>query len=164
MTLGAATSLPNSVSGQSPWYMLPHSEQLKHVECAPPELKPYIRQFVDDGIAVVEDSITEEMRTNALSAFHGLTRRRADLFDPFRDANGYLSRIINLHAALPEFLDLYLQNKALPLLKYIFGAKPSLYTTLYLERGSQQDIHRDTPFFSTVPAYYFVGFWMALED
>ena len=103
------------------------------------------------------------MADQAILAFEKLTERNASLFDPFRDENGHLSRIVNLHLVLPEFQNLFLDNRALPILNYIFGAKPALYTTLYFQRGSQQDIHRDTPFFSTVPNYYFVGFWMALE-
>jgi len=156
--------MQNSVLGQTPWYMRPLTEQLAHIERAPKTLQPYLLQFAKDGVIVVENAVTPDLCDAALKAFDALTKRNAGLFDPYRDASGYLSRIINLHLALPEFMQIYLKNTALPLLEFIFGAKPSLYTTLYFQRGSQQDIHRDTPFFSTVPAYYFVGFWTALEE
>jgi len=159
-----AVMMQNSVIGQMPWYMKPLAEQLLHIERAPKTLQPYLLQFAKDGVIVVENAVKPAICDAALEAFDALTRRNAALFDPHRDSSGYLSRIINLHLALPEFLQIYLQNAALPLLEFIFGAKPSLYTTLYFQRGSQQDIHRDTPFFSTVPAYYFVGFWTALEE
>ena len=40
-----------------------------------------------------------------------------------------------------------------------------MYTSIFFERGSQQPLHRDTPYFYTgkkIPDY--MGFWAALED
>jgi len=39
-----------------------------------------------------------------------------------------------------------------------------LYTSLFYERGSAQDVHRDTPYFTTRPEYRYFGVWVALED
>ena len=157
------TTLPNSVRGRRPWYTMPLDEQLRIVDSAPHALQPHLEKFARDGVVVIEQSLTEEMCDYAHDSFRELTARNRSMFDPFRDEAGYLSRIINLHAVLPAFLDLYMQNQALSVIAFLFGAKPALYTSLYFERGSQQDIHRDTPFFCTIPNYYFVGFWIALE-
>jgi ectoine hydroxylase-related dioxygenase (phytanoyl-CoA dioxygenase family) len=39
-----------------------------------------------------------------------------------------------------------------------------LYTSLFYERGSAQEVHRDTPVFVTRPEYRYFGTWVALED
>jgi len=165
MTLHHASAgvLPNSVKGSSPWYTRSLEEQLAIVEKAPEPIRPYLRQFARDGYAVIEGAVSEEACDRALAAFEALVKRNAALFDPYRDENGYLSRLVNLHAAISEFQDIFLHNKAVAVLNFLFNAKPCIYTTLYFQRGSQQDIHRDTPFFSTEPRYYFVGCWTALE-
>jgi phytanoyl-CoA hydroxylase len=160
----SAVTVPNSVRGQRPWYTMPLDEQLRIVDNAPRALQPHLERFARDGVVVIEQSLTEDMCDFAHESFRELTVRNRSMFDPYRDESGYLSRIINLHAALPAFLDLFMQNQALPVVAFLFGAKPSLYTSLYFERGSQQDIHRDTPFFCTIPNHYFVGFWIALEN
>jgi phytanoyl-CoA hydroxylase len=35
---------------------------------------------------------------------------------------------------------------------------------LFYERGSAQPTHRDSPYFTTSPEFYFFGVWVALED
>lgn len=49
-------------------------------------------------------------------------------------------------------------------LKKIFNGEPILFSSLFFEKGSEQRIHRDTPYFYTYPKNLFVGVWVALED
>lgn len=70
---------------------------------------------------------------------------------------------MNLHCALPELAALFTCNPALPFLDLLLG-EATLYTSLFYEKGSAQDIHRDTPYFWTNPGYRFLGVWVALED
>ena len=47
----------------------------------------------------------------------------------------------------------------------LFSARAALNSTLYFEQGSQQALHRDTPFFTAEPFRgEFAGVWYALED
>jgi hypothetical protein len=50
------------------------------------------------------------------------------------------------------------------LLDFLFARSAGIYTSLLFEYGSQQPIHRDSPFFHTFPINYFFGVWFALED
>ena len=40
----------------------------------------------------------------------------------------------------------------------------SIYTSLFFQEGTQQDLHRDAPLFCTYPENKFLGCWFALED
>lgn len=155
--------LGNSVAGKSPWYMLPYEQQLPYIERAPEAIREQIRQFVEDGVILVENAISDDIRQKAIEAFVDFEMRKSAELAPMRDENGLLPRIINLHAGLRELLDVFLENSAIPILEYLFDSRPSLYTTLFFQKGSAQDIHRDTPFFSTMPPYFYVGFWTALD-
>jgi len=161
--LASASVLSNSVKGSSPWYTRDLEEQMAIVETAPERIRQYLRQFAHNGYAIIEEAVSEEACNRALIAFEALVERNAMLFAHYRDESGCLSRLVNLHVAIPEFRDIFMHNKAVAVLNFLFNAKPCIYTSLYFQRGSQQDIHRDTPYFSTEPRYYYVGCWTALE-
>lgn len=80
--------------------------------------------------------------------------------------NDRLFRVINLHLILPALRNLFSFSSkiALDLTDCHFKEKSTVYTSLYFETGSQQPLHRDTPYFHTTPPYRYMGFWIALED
>ncbi len=66
---------------------------------------------------------------------------------------------------MPSLLKLFTENKAaLEFQDLLYQQETVLYTSLFYERGSAQDLHRDTPYFSTRPEYRYFGMWVALED
>ena len=73
-------------------------------------------------------------------------------------------RIVNLHSKLSSAKPLFSSNTALATTDYFFDESTTLYTSLFFERGSGQDCHRDTPYFWTNPGYGYFGVWLALED
>lgn len=87
-------------------------------------IRQYVRQFAHDGYAIIEEAVSEEACDHALTAFEALVERNAALFAPYRDESGYLSRLVNLHVAIPQFRDTFLNNKAVAVLDYLFNAKP----------------------------------------
>ncbi len=155
----------NVVKGKTPWYCAPIEQQHKFVrKNAPSDLRQWAEQFVEEGVVVVEQSVSEEMTAEALASFDKLTRDNQAAFSFAADAQGNYARLINLHLVLPQLRKLYFENKALRLLEFLFQARPALYTSLYFQRGSTQPLHRDSPFFTTTPRNYYIGFWVALED
>ena len=96
-------------------------------------------------------------------AFEAFKKQNAKALIPAIDEHGFYRRLVNLHVAVPELQRLFSENPSLPLLDNLFG-EAILYTSLYFEAGSSQDIHRDTPYFWTSPGYAYVGVWVALED
>jgi len=78
--------------------------------------------------------------------------------------NGMYRRLTNLHLKIESALQLFSKNSALKITDYFFGEPTTLYTSLFFERGSAQECHRDTPYFWTYPGYGYFGIWLALED
>jgi len=69
-----------------------------------------------------------------------------------------------MHIEVSEIRDIILKNtKALQMQDFLFGAKTSLYTSLYFTRGTEQKIHVDIPYFWTKPRNRYFGVWTALE-
>jgi hypothetical protein len=81
------------------------------------------------------------------------------------DGDGLARRIVNLHLAIPELcIALASASSVVDTISSFFNSNPRIYTSLFFEGGSQQPIHRDTPYFHTNPRGAFVGVWVALED
>ena len=131
----------------------------------PAAIKPYVDNILQSGIAVIPASLPMELCDRVREGFVNFTRKNAGIFDQNRDRDGHYPRIVNLHTAYTALFDLFhLNGKALALQDFLFGRETALYTSLYYERGSAQDIHRDTPYFATKPEYQYFGMWVALED
>jgi ectoine hydroxylase-related dioxygenase (phytanoyl-CoA dioxygenase family) len=81
------------------------------------------------------------------------------------DGFGHLYRVVNLHLAVDELANAFVNEvRGLAVCDRFFGARTALYTSLYYERGSEQDLHRDTPYFCTRPTGRYLGMWLALDD
>lgn len=164
-TLKTQSRLSTDTAGDLPWFMFADFENSAEFQQAKGLLRDQLRRFMTDGFLVIEKSISSDICEQVLAEFRAFTARNADYFDKFRDPNGYLHRVVNLHLALPYLLELFVTNEqALAFQDALFGAETTVYTSLYFERGSSQDIHRDTPYFCTRPEYLYVGMWVALED
>jgi phytanoyl-CoA hydroxylase len=61
-------------------------------------------------------------------------------------------------------LNIFTKTNIMEITDTLLGAKTSICSSLYFEKGSQQSLHRDSPFFFTNPPENFVGFWLPLED
>lgn len=147
-----------------PWYMRADYRRDPRYQALPEAMRRLGDRFMRDGYIVFANAVPEAARTAALAAFRAFTARHADYFDPFRDANGYLTRVVNLHLAVPELRALFASaTEALAFQDALFGGETSIYTSLYFERGSTQPLHRDTPYFTTRPEYTYFGMWLALE-
>lgn len=112
---------------------------------------------------VILDSGLSDLCDTAEAEFRAIEATRPDLFK--RDSDGRYPRLINFHLASPALRQLYVKNDlALAVQDAFFGAKSSLYTTLFYEKGSGQEIHRDSPYFTTRPEHQYLGVWVPLED
>lgn len=119
----------------------------------------------ENGYAVVRDAVDPAMCERALASINALKARHEGIVEKNADEFGHLYRVVNLHRAVDDLADTFAQNEAgLAICDAFFGAPTSLYTTLYYERGSEQALHRDTPYFCTKPAGRYLGVWLALDD
>lgn len=154
----------NPVKDQKPWFMddLEAGRKPKNLRS---EVRVHIDNLMRDGFTVIKGAIPKEKCRSIIDNFKEFAELNSEKFTKFLDRDGHYPRIANLHSAFPELIDLFDQNKiAFEVQEAMFGTSPSLYTSLFYERGSAQPIHRDTPYFSTKPEMYFLGVWVALED
>lgn len=128
------------------------------------EEKSWCEDFARDGFIVCKNSVPEELCDEAIAAFNGWHDRNERALSQFRNEQGKLERIINIHSRLKVFNKLFSENKLTNVQDFLFRDETVLYTSLFFERGSAQDIHRDLPLFWTNPAYHYFGVWVALED
>lgn len=148
-----------------PWFMRYDYKNDARYMAMPVSAQMNADRFMRDGYIVFENALPAEICEKTVREFKDFTSRNSDYFDKFRNENGYLERVINLHLAVPSFIDLFCATKeVLEFQDYLFGSPTSIYTSLYFEKGSSQSIHRDTPYFTTRPEYCYFGTWFALED
>jgi phytanoyl-CoA hydroxylase len=148
-----------------PWFMsVDAAEQIRKRE-ATVEVKTKATQLVDQGYCVIEDAIETHVCDRLVERFRRIEGAHPDKFGDYKDQFGHYPRIVNFHLAMPELLTLFSENvRTLAVTDFLFDAETVLYTSLFYERGSSQDIHRDTPYFATRPEYRYLGVWTALED
>ncbi|ULU25205.1 phytanoyl-CoA dioxygenase family protein [Dyella terrae] len=157
--------IPNSVANQTgPWFM--DEVQIPgRLAALDSEIRKHAENLINNGFTIIKQSMPRERCKALIEHFKAFASANADKFQQFLDADGHYPRIVNLHAAMPELFELFAKNTvAYKVQEAMFGAKPSLYTSLFYERGSAQPTHRDTPLFSTKPEYFYFGVWVALED
>lgn len=129
------------------------------------QIEQHLRQLNEDGVTRISNGFAPGVTEKVLLGVKQTLKRNAAIFGKHIDADGHYPRIINLHALHKPLLRLLTENPlALAVQDAFFGARTSLYTSLYYERGSAQSIHRDTPYFCTRPEYRYLGVWVALED
>jgi phytanoyl-CoA hydroxylase len=155
----------NSVrNAVAPWFM-DENQVSKRLGALSSDVRPHAEELIRDGVTKIRGSISKEICVDLIKRFKAFAKANPEKFAKYLDRDGHYPRIINLHAALPELQSLFIKNKkALDVQRAMFDAPPSLYTSLFYERGSAQDFHRDTPYFSTRPEYFYFGVWVALED
>jgi phytanoyl-CoA hydroxylase len=118
-----------------------------------------------DGYAVVPGALARAACEQALDAVAGFKRRNAAVVAPNENEHGHMYRVSNLHLAVPALAQAFAAlNAPFAVCDRFFGAPASLYTSLYFERGSEQKLHRDTPYFTTRPGGRYLGVWLALDD
>jgi phytanoyl-CoA hydroxylase len=148
-----------------PWYLVRSGEWDARIAAAPADLRQPLRAFLEDGIATLPSSLSPDHVDDLARRFRTFEAANDHIFRKHRDTDGHYPRIVNLHLSFPDLLELFTLNiRALRLMDGMFGSETVIYTSLFYERGSAQDIHRDTPYFATKPDYLYFGVWVALED
>jgi hypothetical protein len=129
------------------------------------KIKKHILEILEDGFTIIPaDSKLLNIIDNAVKEFYEFKTNNSDIVKKYENENGYLHRIVNLHMKLDSLGDLFeFSTDSLSVLDFFLN-ETIIYTSLFFERGSEQDLHRDTPYFCTMPEYQYMGFWIALED
>jgi phytanoyl-CoA hydroxylase len=111
-----------------------------------------------DGFTILSSVLTNSECENAIRDFDEFCSTNVLDAQKHQLSSGFHSRLYNLHATSSDVRKIALNETVLKVLDCIFPAKAALNSTLFFEQGSEQAIHRDTPFFISKPfAGEFVG-------
>ena len=150
--------------GAMPRYMSPENDAAILAQALSETVRGQAEQFLSDGFVVIKEAVPPGLCDAAVTAFRKLEIDNPQIFQPARLGSSRYPRIVNLHLVLPQFRDLFELNvQALELQDFLFGDEACVYTSLFFEHGSEQSLHRDTPYFCTRPEYRYFGMWVALE-
>jgi ectoine hydroxylase-related dioxygenase (phytanoyl-CoA dioxygenase family) len=128
-----------------------------------PFLREHAGNLIRDGVTRVPGAVSVELCDAVIAAFRRYCEGSSQAAS-FRDGHGHHSRLCNFHLASSEALDVGLHPQALRLLDFLFGRRAAICSSLTFNKGTQQELHRDSPFFHTQPEGLFFGVWTALED
>lgn len=147
-----------------PMYMDLGARAKARYRLCPEHLKADVDFFLDNGYVVIKNGASKELVQQAYSDYREHKKRFHNIYAPHGDEYGYQCRITNLHMAIPTLRELFTKNyHALEVQDFLFGRPSSVYSSLTFEKGTEQSLHRDSPYFTTNPEYYYLGVWTALE-
>jgi phytanoyl-CoA hydroxylase len=118
----------------------------------------------EEGFAVVEAAVPSGLCSAANAEIDEFKLRNRTAVARNLDPAGRMHRVVNLHLVATALASLFSDNRALDVCDQFFDAETALYTSLLFERGSEQELHRDSPLFVTRPEGRYLGVWVALED
>jgi ectoine hydroxylase-related dioxygenase (phytanoyl-CoA dioxygenase family) len=131
----------------------------------PQRVKEHVGAIIQRGYTVIPGAVGRDRCVAAIQSFRDWCEANPAAAAERRDEHGHYPRFVNFHAASEPVLSLFTENApALEVQDACFGFRTQLYTSLFYERGSAQPMHRDAPYFRTVPENFYLGMWVALED
>lgn len=125
----------------------------------------YIEKLHSDGFVVLHNAIPVDLIDSAKNRTKEFLTQNDSIFSKHKNNSGYYRRIVNLHCIVKELRDLYIANEtSLQIQDDFFGKESCIYTSLFFEVGTEQSIHRDSPYFCSKPENIYLGVWIPLED
>jgi len=125
----------------------------------------YASDFDSDGFCIVRGAIDPELIRRANQQVNAFRAKNDPLLNDHNLlVEGMLHRLVNLHYSITSLRDIF--ANAMHAGKEVcdrFGMA-TLYTSLFFEHGSQQVLHRDTPYFYSGSGEGYMGVWVALDD
>jgi len=144
------------------WIDAPGAER-RLDEIQKPEVRAALKALMSDGYAVLRKNVPPDQCDELVRSFNAHCDTHPEHKD-FSDRYGLHDRLAGFHLASPAAQKLAASPLVLDVVRCVLDETPLVAGSLFFERGSEQDIHRDTPAFFTVPLNHFLGVWHALED
>lgn len=130
-----------------------------------PRIRQAVQEVKDSGFAVLAQLIPDQDCDLVIADFNRFCAENPEHSREFTLSSGNHSRLYNLHQQSLTTRRLALHPVVMSIMDVLFSNRASLNSTLFFEEGSEQQIHRDTPFFTAEPfPGEFMGVWFALED
>lgn len=149
---------PTAAALTVPWVASPFFDALLAERDLDPAMAALARTYHDDGVVVLADLADDEL----------IERIRAETASLYRDevSDGPRSRyrVQDAWRESGAVRELAGHPRVLETLRMLYGREPFPFQTLNFRHGSEQHGHADSIHFSSVPAGFMCGVWVALED
>lgn len=138
-----------------PWVESPFFDDLQLQKDLTPQQREQATQFSREGFLLLPQSVSHTLIDQTLQEIGGeypasvgeSPTRHQDLWKKYNTVRKLASQ--------PQLLDV---------LRMLYDREPIPFQTLNFKFGTQQRAHSDTIHFSSVPARFMCGVWVALED
>jgi phytanoyl-CoA hydroxylase len=125
----------------------------------------YSTAYKEDGVAIIPNAVNIELIDTVVEAIKKFKKTNEELLISNELlVDGMLQRVVNMQQCCPGLDDIFVQ--AMNSGKDVVDAygEATLYTSLFFEKGSEQSLHRDTPYFYSGTSEGYMGAWVALQD
>jgi hypothetical protein len=143
-----------------PWVASPFFDEILATKNLSPEQTRIVNDYHNDGFVVISNLLPERL----IDRVQKDTQQKA--FDPKfpittqRDEK----RVQDFWRVSEACRELATYKDVLAILQLLYDRKPIPFQTLNFRVGTQQRAHSDTIHFSSLPAQFMCGVWVALED
>lgn len=121
------------------------------------DLQNLTEKFDRDGYLVLEKFFDEKTCDQAIKESEDYLLQQN--IDKTR-----IARAMNMHQHSPTIKSMFHNEGLQDVMRHFFKAEPSFLQTIYFHKGSQQALHSDYVYMSTIPEMQLCGIWMAFED
>lgn len=143
----------------TPWVESPFFNEMLQTKNLAEEEKKIAQEYHDNGFVVVsglfDESLVNQVQQDTEKAFD-----KATPIKTYRDEQ----RVQDLWMASEPVKNLSCAPSLIAILEMLYGREVIPFQTLNFRVGSQQRAHSDTIHFSSLPARFMCGVWVALED
>ncbi len=143
-----------------PWVESPFFEKIIRDKKLSAENEEIAREYHTNGFVVIRNLFSDEELNEVIQEMHSKGFNDKFNYNNHRDAN----RCQDLWNYSEAVTNLSINPRVLETLEMLYGREAVPFQTLNFLRGSQQKAHSDTIHFSSLPARYMAGVWIALED
>ncbi|MFT4539426.1 MAG: hypothetical protein ACI841_004024 [Planctomycetota bacterium] len=150
-----------------PWIQSPFFEELLQAQDLTDEDRVLARSFHEDGYVVLEDCIDPELIDSIVGKYDWLFDPNTEFEAPewayaLRDEDR--TRKQDAWCVCDPVKQLATHPRIMSLLEMLYGRPAIPFQTLNFIRGTEQSLHSDAFHFSSLPARFMCGVWVALED
>ena len=147
----------------TPWVDSPFFEQIFSQLNLDNDTRELVKQFAEQGYVIIDDLGIDNIGEIIDSIVKDLTPIYGEK-GKVKSAWIYHDRIQDAWTFNQEVKKIATAPKIINLLKIIYQREPIPFQTLNFRFGTQQSTHSDSIHFSSVPARFMCGVWIALED
>ena len=123
-----------------------------------------LESFERDGYCLFRNAVDPALCDEVVADYNRFLTDNADVAADHVDQLGRHLRLVNFHLASDAAMRMGATTRPLAFLDAAFAARAGIYSSLFFEYSTEQIVHRDSPFFETIPRNLYAGMWFALED